>query len=123
MDNIELVKQLAEEGMGWWLSVSNGKKRWIKRIDIIPYEYHAYDWNPLTDWNDCMGLVGEMVKNGYDFHAHWSPNNEDGLCQGIFEGLGEPTETVLYTHEEYETQDLKTPICMAAAKALGIDVE
>lgn len=111
MNNTKLIRALAERGMGWERSVSDGVTRWVKKEDGIPTEYHSILWDPLTNWNDCMMLVDTMEKKGFTFQY------TSGIigAKAIFAKL-QPVNI----YEEHSGVP-RTAICMAAAKALGIE--
>ena len=110
MNNTNLIRQLAEEGMR--INGDNPFDLFVEDGKI--YQHHAEDlsepWNPLTDWNDCMGLVGEINEKNETIRDKF----EEQMSRGYDVGNS-------WTNRY---QDItKEQICMAAAKALGIDVE
>ena len=110
MNKTKLIRQLAEKGMGWEV-VEN-----LKGGILTFYDRNKkliLGWNPLTDWNDCMGLVGEMRSKRWKF----------GLTIGSAEDKKSATfwksASGQYCHGREDKA--KTAICMAAAKALDVE--
>ena len=116
MNNTNLIRQLAEEGMR--INGDNPFDLFVEDGKI--YQHHAEDlsepWEPTRDWDDCMGLVGEMREKGYRFE----------LKIEIYSLLAKFFNPVTWkegTNYRTNIDEAQTAICMAAAKALGIDVE
>ncbi len=115
MNNTELIRQLAERGMGWEV-VEN-----LKGGILTFYDRNKkliLGWNPLTDWNDCMGLVGEMRGKGFQFELQLGEHvNDNNARFYIFEDDG----GFRYVGASRNKRVLDA-ICLAIAKALGIDI-
>ncbi len=123
MNNTNLIRQFAEKGMGWdvfgEIHMFHDGIQFTRKADSgieIRRGRKWKPWNPLEDWNDCMELVGELEMKGFSF----SFMNYLGMLPEAEFYILETDKADVYIGID---SSRKTAICMAAAKALGIDVE
>ncbi len=133
MNNTNLIRQLAERGMGWHYSDSIAgyigefpmfTDQYCEGGIVRIYNGHGYGdflWAPLINWEDCMGLVERMEEDGFDFEFR-SQRQGDKLYVRAKFGNGDTGASGTCRKDVLEENAL-TIICTAAAKALGIDIE
>ncbi len=119
-----LIKTLAEGVMEWeerniWEGLDGKERPWW--FDPNEGEWinpgGRENWNPLTDWNDCMMLVEQMREDGFEFKLKDIVWGEDENLRTTYCHFYKKGECF-----EYHTgRDLKETICIAIAKARGLE--
>ncbi len=117
MKNTKLIRILAEGVMGW--EYRTGIIRgghWIgEGIDMM---LAVSDWDPLTNWNDCMMLVEQMREDEFFFY----------LTDQLIEGERTTRAEFCKNAENIKAMEIgvkfsnddKEAICKAAGKARGL---
>lgn len=114
-----LIKTLAEGVMGLVLD-DNLFVDMFGNVSYLDENNVPIRFDPLTDWNDCMMLVEQMVEDGYILDVKWKSEifsasffNYDGPKKGY--DWSRKSE-----HEQIKPLDA---ICIAIAEAKGLEYE
>ena len=114
MTPAELVRFLAGEGMGYRshggiCHTEDGSEFWFVQIS----DSGPVPWNPLTDANDLLMLVEAMQKKDWQLILNVGFESEPILATFINHRVNSnPDQFATIDH------DIKTAVCIAAAKAL-----
>ena len=132
MTDEQIRIELARRVMGWKIPPDEGRDEWFADAANYPClwvddEHVMWDisdifgnpWNPFSSWNDAMGLAGEWaVGEGGDWYdIEWLP--QIGYHVYLFPpNQMDGTDFTSAIHKSGPRA-----VCMAVAKAAGIEVE
>jgi hypothetical protein len=118
MTDQEIIKAIAAHLMGWHIGTILDEQMWVRDGDhAIPIA----DFDPLTDPAACASVLNEIERRGWSYTMKYSarPPSHPFHRRYIFDifcpNLGMKCFSV-------RDGDRHRAICLAALKALGIDV-
>ena len=93
----------------WWYRSGDKKGKGDKVMGDVWTEFTTRGWNPLTDWNHTMEVVGRMQKQTYYYEISNGVHSEPAYCR--FWDRGRFIDVVGYGRPQ-------RAICLAALKTV-----
>ena len=127
MTDLEISAQLAERVHGWHIAPDDNRADWFDHTANYPC-YDPRDgtvisdiyserepWTPFTDWNDAMGLA-EKFRETHGWKLVVGNNATDSWHAVAISPRG------IADWQQVRDQSGPRAVCMAIAKAAGIEV-